>query len=109
MFRAENRLFIMPKQSSQVSPRFRISIQISCNEQTSALPPPSTTSRSKIKKHLKKNLLMLLAIPGCILSPLCLNMYITDAQLSAARTANGNWAGGMGFGFAWGEVSGGRG
>lgn len=52
---------------------------------------------------------MLLAIPGCILSPLCLNMYITDAQLSAARTANGNWAGGMGFGFAWGEVSGGRG
>lgn len=52
---------------------------------------------------------MLLAIPGCILSPLCLNMYITDAQLNAARTAKGSWAGGMGFGFAWGEVSDGRG
>jgi hypothetical protein len=55
------------------------------------------------------NIRILFPIPGCILSPRCLNIYITPAQLNAATTANGTGAGGIGLGFAMGAVSGGSG
>lgn len=83
------------------------------NHDTNILHNNNVSLNSKLQAQSQesnnRNIRMLLAIPGWILSPLCLNMYITDAQLKAERMANGNWAGGMGFGFAWGEVSGGRG
>jgi hypothetical protein len=50
-----------------------------------------------------------LPIPGCILSPRCLNMYITPAQARAATTPKGIGAGGIGRGLASGLESGGRG
>jgi hypothetical protein len=56
-----------------------------------------------------EDLRILLPIPACILSPRCLNMYITPAQLAAARIAKGNGATGTGPGLASREVRGGNG
>jgi len=55
------------------------------------------------------DLRILLPIPACNLSPLCLNIYITPAQLAAATIANGIGATGIGPGFAALLVSGGSG
>lgn len=52
---------------------------------------------------------MLFAMPGCILSPRCLYMYMMDAHARAATTANGLLAGGIGRGLAAELSSGGRG
>jgi hypothetical protein len=60
--------------------------------------------------HIKRNdLRILLPIPACNLSPLCLNMYMTPAQLAAATIANGIGAIGIGPGFAALLVNDGRG
>jgi hypothetical protein len=48
-------------------------------------------------------------MPGCSRSPLCLNMYITPAQLIAATMLNGRLAGGIARGFAAADVRGGSG
>ena len=42
------------------------------------------------------DLRILLPIPACNLSPRCLNIYITPAQLAAATIANGMGATGIG-------------
>jgi hypothetical protein len=55
------------------------------------------------------DLRILLPIPACNLSPRCLNMYITPAQLAAATIANGIGATGIGPGFEALLVSGGSG
>ena len=73
-------------------------IQIPCPV---SLPAPCTDT--------KVDLRILLPIPACNLSPLCLNMYMTPAQLAAATIANGIGAIGIGPGLAALLVNGGSG
>ena len=87
----------MPDKRPQIGPSLGIMVQI-------PFQPISVVRRPSLE-----NSRMLFPIPGCILSPLCLNMYMMPAQLSAATTANGSGAGGIGRGLAIGEVSGGSG
>lgn len=60
-------------------------------------------------KDTKVDLRILLPIPACNLSPRCLNMYMTPAQLAAATIANGIGAIGIGPGLAALLVNGGSG
>jgi hypothetical protein len=66
-------------------------------------------SRQRLFHTSENDLRILLPIPACNLSPRCLNMYMTPAQLAAATIANGIGAIGMGPGFAALLVNDGRG